>query len=332
VTWLQHRGTIVSLVALLIAIALAMILAESHSRTAYAQYVANGCITNFLHAPCGTIGNWFADSTDAVSALVIAVCALPAIAGVFVGAPLLSREFEAGTFRFTFTQRVGRNRFVLTTLMILAIIVIMIALASGLLLSWLVHPFEVVGIDDRWQSGLFNASSIMLAGWCVFALCAGVFLGACIKRVVSSMAATAVVVGGLFIATFMYLVNWMLSIGGLTTSRLSPIGLGLGKLDLPPKVAPGAPQGSWLIRSWFAGPHGQLLSAKAANRVYERIFEASNSKSFNLTRWLSLHHVVFDVSYQPASHFIIFQLGAVVILVVLASVFAILTLRQIRSV
>jgi ABC-type transport system involved in multi-copper enzyme maturation permease subunit len=332
VTWLQHRGTILSLFALLVAIALATIVADMQSRTEYAQYVANRCISKPFHAPCGTIGNWFADSTDTLSALVIAASAIPTIVGVFVGAPLLSREFEAGTFRFTFTQRVGRNRFVLTTLMILATIVIIIAIASGLLLSWLVHPFEVVGIDDRWQSGLFNATSLLLSGWCVLALCAGVLLGAYLKRVVASMAATAIVVGGFFIASFMYVVKWMLSIGSLTTSRLSPIGLGVGTLGLPARLAPGAPSGSWLIRSWFAGSRGQLLTAKAANRVYERIFEASNAKSFNLTHWLSLHHVVFNVSYQPASRFMIFQLGAAVILVGLACVFAILTLRRIRSV
>jgi ABC-type transport system involved in multi-copper enzyme maturation permease subunit len=331
VTWLEHRGMLLGLFALLAAIAIAMVLAEMPSRAEYAQYVANNCISNPQHAPCGTFANWFAVSTDTVSALVIAVSALPVVIGVFIGAPSLSREFETGTFRFTFTQRVGRNRFVLSTLVTFAILVIIIAVCAGLLLSWLVHPFEVVGIDNQWQSGLFDATSIMLASWCVFALSLGVFLGAWLKRVVSSMAATASVVGGFLVASFMYFVKWIISVGSLTTSRLSPIGLGIGKLGLPASFAPGAPKGSWLIRAWFAGSHGQLLSAPASLKIEEQL-NSVTPKSPNSSHWLSLHHVVYDVSYQPASRFLICQLGAAAVLVGLALVFAYLTLRRIRSV
>jgi ABC-type transport system involved in multi-copper enzyme maturation permease subunit len=322
---------LLGLLALFSGIVIAMVLSEHQSRAEYAQYVANNCVVNPVHFPCGTFANWFAVSTDTVSALVISVSALPVVIGVFVGAPLLSREFETGTFRFTFTQGVGRNRFVLSTLITLAIPVVIIAVCAGQLLSWLVHPFEVVGIDNQWQSGLFDATSIMLAGCCIFALSAGVFLGAWLKRVVSSMAATAGVVGGFLVASFMYLLKWFLSIGSLTTSRLSPIGLGVGKLGLPASRAPGAPNGSWLIRGWFAGSHGQQLNVLTMRRIEDEL-NAAYKPSLNITHWLSLHHVVYDVSYQSANRFLIFQFGAAAILVGLAFAFAFLTLRRIRSV
>ena len=145
------------------------------------------------------------------------------------------------------------------------------------------------------------------------------------------MAVTAGIVGGFLVASFMYLVRWIISIGSLTTTRLSPIGLGIGKLGLPASFAPGAPKGSWLIRAWFASSHGQPLSFTASLKVDEQL-NSVDPKSLNPSHWLSLHHVVYDVSYQSANRFLVFQFGAATILAGLAVVVAFLTVRRIRSV
>jgi ABC-type transport system involved in multi-copper enzyme maturation permease subunit len=330
VTWLLHRGALVGLFALFAAVVIAMVVAGTSSRAQYSLYVNNHCITIPRQVICANIFNWFASNSNGATALVIAVSAMPAVVGVFVGAPMLSREFEAGTFRFTFTQSVGRSRFVLTALVMLATVVVAISVASGIFLSWLVHPLEVIGDDDRWQAGLFNTSSLMLASWTVFALSVGVYLGAVVKRVVSSMAAAIVVVGGFFIASFQFILKWMLSIGTLTVPHLLP-NTGIGNLGEAARDAPGAPKGSWLIRGWFVDFHGHVLGASAVRKIEKGLYRP-HGKGFNVTHWLSLHHVVYDVSYQPASRFLTFQIGAAAILVVLACVFAVLTLRRIRSV
>jgi hypothetical protein len=331
VTWLQHRGMFLGLAGLLIVIVVVAILIEMQSHAEYAQFVANHCVANWRYTPCGTISDWFAVSTDGLSALEIAVSAVPVIVGVFVGAPFLSREFETGTFRFTFTQRVGRNRFALITLAIFAVIVAAVGVAAGLLLSWVVHPFEVVGLDNKWQSGFFNATALMLAGWSVFALALGAFLGAWLKRVVSSMAATAILVGGLIVASFLYVLNWVFSIGTSTISGLSPFGVPLGKLGIPASRIPGAPKGGWLIRGWYESSSGRILSSSAAQRIRDKVYGASLKPS-DATHWLSLHHLVYVVSYQPANRFWTFQVITAAILIGLAGVFAYLTVRRIRSV
>jgi ABC-type transport system involved in multi-copper enzyme maturation permease subunit len=42
--------------------------------------------------------------------------ALPALIGAFVGAPVLARELETGTFRYAWTQGFGRWRWTLAKL------------------------------------------------------------------------------------------------------------------------------------------------------------------------------------------------------------------------
>jgi hypothetical protein len=46
--------------------------------------------------------------------------------------------------------------------------------------------------------------------------------------------------------------------------------------------------------------------------------------------WLSVHHYIYWVSYQPASRFWIFQVIAAAILVVLAALLVFATVRLVR--
>ena len=279
--------------------------AVRHGRATYARYVADGCVVRPIHVPCGTIYNAIHAGTDAFASLVVVLQLFPVVIGVFVGAPLLSREFESGTFRFTWTQGVGRTRFVITTLIFLAGLTMAAACILGLLLGWYAHPFEVIGAESQWQSGLFNATGFTLAAWTLFALVLGTFLGALIKRTVTATVATAVSVGGLVVASFIVLVHRLLAVAPLTTSG-SPFGVGLGVLNTGAVTGEG-PSGSWLVRAWVTGPGGRVLSTAVANNLYFRLGSTKRVGSFDPTRWLSLHHAAYWVSYQPASRFWIFQ-------------------------
>ncbi len=47
--------------------------------------------------------------------------AVPALIGAFLGAPVLARELETGTFRYAWTQGFGRWRWTLAKLVSLAV-------------------------------------------------------------------------------------------------------------------------------------------------------------------------------------------------------------------
>ena len=65
---------------------------------------------------------------------------IPPLLGAFVGAPVLARELETGTFRFTWTQGFGRARWTVATLAPLALAVTVLAGAFGFLFSWCYGP------------------------------------------------------------------------------------------------------------------------------------------------------------------------------------------------
>jgi len=311
VTWLQRRGLLIGLSSLLVAAGLAIVVEHLVTHASRASLLANGGV-----------------DTNAFQALVIALNVLPVVIGVFVGAPLLSRELESGTFRFTWTQEIGRTRFVLTTVALLGVFTAAAACALGLILGWYAHPFEVIGVESQWQPGLFDVTAVTLGAWTLFALALGTFLGAVIGRTVTAMAATAVGVGGFVVVSFVFLVHRLLAVSPLVTSGVSPSGMGLGMLNVPGAVGT-RPFGGWLVRSWLTGRGGGELSAPVANHALNRI-EYGAKGSQDLTRLLALHHLTFWVSYQPADRLWIFQALEGALLIVLAAGLVLGTLCVVR--
>ena len=64
----------------------------------------------------------------------------PPIVGAFLGAPVLARELESGTFRFAWTQGFGRWRWTLAKLVTLGVVVTALAGAISVLFSWYYQP------------------------------------------------------------------------------------------------------------------------------------------------------------------------------------------------
>ncbi|MGO9335686.1 MAG: hypothetical protein ACLQCU_16845 [Acidimicrobiales bacterium] len=311
-TWLQHRGGgLIGVLVLFSTCALAIVV-ERLTAPSYARSLGIGSVNN----PSFTF-------------LVHAVQLFPLVIGVFVGAPLISRELESGTFRFTWTQEVGRTRFVITTLVVLAGFTVASACGLAALLGWCAHAFEVVGIQSQWQPGLFDVTPVTLAGWALFALVLGTFLGAVIGRSVAAMAATAFSVGGLVVASNLDLVRRLLATAPLVTSRIPPVSMAIGTLNST-SYAGGELSGGWLVRGWVTGTGGRELNGLAAYQAMDHVQSAAAHGVTDPTRWLSLHHYALWMSYQPASRFWIFQVIAAAILVLLAALLALATVRLVR--
>lgn len=324
VTWLLHRGGFLGMLGLYAACAAAIVIGSQPARSTFSTYVADGCVTRPLHAPCGTLANVFATTTDPLSAILIALSILPVIVGAFLGAPLVARQVESGTYRFAFTQGLDRTRQVLTALVLLAVFVVVGAVVLGLLLSTWAHPFEVVGDKSPWQAGQFDTTWVMLAGWSVLGLAVGTLVGTLTKRTVAAMAGTTVVVGGLVVAATVSFVRFVVSIAPAASNGFAPNGLGIGALDMQSHYGQGPP-GAWLLTSWMTGPHGRVLGTLQAWRLYTEVYTKGAGP-----RSLSLHHVSFWVSFQPAGHYWIFQVVTGLVLVLLAVIMAMVVLRRLR--
>src|SRR6516162_8847596 len=103
VTWRQHRAALAAVAVLLGAFAVYLWLTGLQMHHAYAAdcHPASSlaCAVNFTGR--------YAITGNLVSIFLQAV---PALIGAFVGAPVLARELESGTFRFAWTQGFGRWR------------------------------------------------------------------------------------------------------------------------------------------------------------------------------------------------------------------------------
>jgi hypothetical protein len=198
VALIQHRAALITILVAFIALVVALVIGRDAVNASYASYLAAGC--TLAHpidlSVCVDTANKFAD-IPSFTPLVIALGLFPLIIGAFVGAPLIAREMELGTYRFAWTQGVGRTRLLLVTLAMLALVVTPVAVALGFLLGgWYIHPYAVINtaVGSHWQSGLFMTTWWMTPVLTLFALALGTFVGAVVKRTVAAIAATVVVV------------------------------------------------------------------------------------------------------------------------------------------
>ena len=121
--------------------------------------------------------------------LTVVVLVVPALIGIFWGAPLIGRELEDGTFRLVWTQSVSRGRWVLCKLLLLGLGAVAVAGLCSLLVTWWASPL------DRLDSGPFSAfdsRGIVPVAYAVLAFTLGAASGAVIRRAIPAMAATLV--------------------------------------------------------------------------------------------------------------------------------------------
>src|SRR6202044_1832357 len=83
---------------------------------------------------------------------------LPVLIGAFIGAPVLARELETGTFRYAWTQGFGRWRWALAKLVALAVVLVAAAGAFSVLLSWCYQPYLAAGNQDL---GIYGNSALV---------------------------------------------------------------------------------------------------------------------------------------------------------------------------
>ena len=283
VTWRQHRIALAGVAALLAALAVYLWLSglQMHHSYAAACHPASSldCAINFT----GRYG---------ITAVIVSIFlqAVPALIGAFVGAPVLARELETGTFRFAWTQGIGRRRWTLAKLVLLAVAVAAAAEAFSVLFSWFSQPFFAAGYAIPFSTRLFDLGEVAFPAWTLAAFAIGALAGMLIRRVVPAIAATLAVYAGLAAATALYLRQHYM------TALLT------GKLNLPGSA--------WLINQWYTkggkfafGAHGFPLFHAVSHFCPPRIGTSGLSPAQCLTQ----HGYTVWTSYQPGSRFWPFQ-------------------------
>ncbi|MEV0156913.1 ABC transporter permease subunit [Micromonospora sp. NPDC050686] len=118
---------------------------------------------------------------------------LPAVVGMFWGAPLIARELESGTHRLVWNQSVTRRRWLLVKLLVVGLGAVLAAGAASLLLTWAAAPVDAVA-GNRFSTIVFGARDLAPVAAAGFAFVLGTVIGLLTRRTLPAMALTALAV------------------------------------------------------------------------------------------------------------------------------------------
>ena len=116
---------------------------------------------------------------------------VPAVLGMFWGAPLVARELEAGTHRLVWNQSVTRTRWFAVKLLVVGLAAMAVAGLASALLTWAAGPVDRLA-GDRFSTIVFGARNLAPVAYAAFAVTLGTVVGLLVRRTLPAMALTAV--------------------------------------------------------------------------------------------------------------------------------------------
>jgi hypothetical protein len=300
-TWRQFRAQTWITIGALAALGVILVITGRSIADAYTAANLAAChgdcttaISSFLReVKSGTSGTVY----DLTTAIMYGV---PAVIGIFWGAPLIARELETGTHRLAWNQSVTRTRWLATKLAIVGAA----AAATAGLLSWAVtswaHHIDHA-TDNRITPLVYGARGIVPIGYALFAFTLGVTAGMLIRRTVPAMAATL----GAYIAAASSMPLWirahlvpashvtrpldLSSIKGFSINRDNSRMSVVGGDNIP---------GAWTLSNQTITPSGQVFTGPANPQYCGP--EHGPRSCLNWAGTLGLRQ---DLTYQPANHF-----------------------------
>lgn len=118
------------------------------------------------------------------------VMSSPLIIGLLFGVPLLSTEYESGTYRFLFTQGVGRRRLVTVTLVVYFASILLLSVMTIISINHFLGLQRSAQFFTIWSFGVFICQPVIIIPLSLTAFIAGVLFGILMKRVVPGIAVT----------------------------------------------------------------------------------------------------------------------------------------------
>jgi ABC-type transport system involved in multi-copper enzyme maturation permease subunit len=281
VTWRQHRALLITIPSVLAAVAVFLVIFGLKVRHDYAALVHCSLNQGQQTSACAKAfsdfnsGDWPLGNT---SAILMALA--PVLIGAFAGAPLLARELENGTYRFAWTQGLGRERQVIAKLVLVGIALVILAGAFGGLFSWFFQPFLYPENMNRLTTeGVFASGGIVFPAFTLVAFAIGAFFGMLFRRVIPALAATL----GVYLAV--RLAAW-------GVRKYYPVAVVTGNSKIFGTFStPAVPGYPWILSTWVTGPGGQPASQSTANQIINAPPGASVPPGYTeWNRWIPLSH------------------------------------------
>ncbi|MCP2322992.1 ABC-type transport system involved in multi-copper enzyme maturation permease subunit [Hamadaea flava] len=299
-TWRQFRTQATVAVAALAALAIYLVILGNQMRHAYTADII-GC----LPEACTAARRDFEDAYGAPVALIGALLlGVPALIGVFWGAPLITRELEEKTDRMVWNQSITRTRWLAVKLTLLALASMAVTGLYSLLLTWSASRYDQL-IGGRFAALTFASRNLVPIGYAVFAFLLGTTIGLLVRRTLPAMAVTlavfAVVQVVLPIAVRQHLmspVTTTVQLDQTAMERSDFMGVGPDGARIDGYTAPGA---------WSLTTTSKLYSADGTPYTAaqsEKCHGTNQQEDMACTVAQNIH---FSYTYHPADRYWRFQ-------------------------
>jgi len=183
VAWRRFRMQALVTLGLLAAFAVLVLVTGLHLRDVYSSLGGAQCTAR---NDCTALGSRDRALADLLGPALIAI---PALLGMFWGAPLVAGELESGTYRLAWTQSVTRRRWLSIRVALVGVAALAVAGLSSWLVSWWFAPLDAVNMN-RIDPSVFTARGVVAIGYAAFAFALGVATGTLTRRTLPAMAAT----------------------------------------------------------------------------------------------------------------------------------------------
>jgi hypothetical protein len=307
VAWRQFRTQALVTLILLAAFAVLVLVTGLHLRDIYNSLGGAHC---GVRGDCGALTGHDTTLPDVLGPTLLAI---PALLGMFWGAPLLARELESGTYRLALTQSVTRRHWLSVRVALVGVAALAVAGIASWLVSWWFEPLDAVSMS-RLDPSVFTERGIVAIGYAGFAFALGVAAGALTRRTLPAVAATLLGFIAARIAFTLLIRPHLLP----ARETLFPLTLGKSVEFLPSpsglSVFAGVPPlpNAWAISASLVGRAHRALSTSQLHDLLLRNCPAVTGpgKGAELTEGAFLpcsralsRHVQLLVAYQPPSHY-----------------------------
>lgn len=308
VTWRQHGPQALGALGLLAALVVAALLTHLPIASAFEHDSLSACVPPAPRTGCDIIVSHFESEFAGLVTATRVMAVLPLLAGLFVGAPLVARELELGTYRFAWTQGVSRRRWLLSKTALLAGATILAAAAASLVVMWWRSPFDT--LEGRIGPSGFDIEGVVVPAYALFALALGVLAGLVFRRTVAAMTATLVAFGATrFLVLKFVRPNFMAPLHRVVAVTGTNTG-----------------SGDWVLSNTLVDAGGRQISAGREELAVLHAQQAGiDPHTYIVTLgWRRI------VSYQPAGRFWSFQLLEAGLFVALAVALVLVALWLVR--
>jgi ABC-type transport system involved in multi-copper enzyme maturation permease subunit len=190
VSWRQHRSQAAACLAVLVGLAIYAILVGSSMRTAFSSDgLAGSCLARSQGSGCQTGVTAFMNEfgSEVNIAFWSAALIVPGLIGVLVGAPLIARELEFGTWRLAWSQTVPRSRWLTIKLALVTGGLIVLGAAITAVITWYRAPMDQ--LTGHLQHNIYDFEGLVLTAYILCAFGFAVLAGLLIRRSIPAMIA-----------------------------------------------------------------------------------------------------------------------------------------------